>query len=783
MNTIQCPVCKQMLEGEFEMTDTIKCPSCETSFVPEKVLSRKIAPVRVRENETNSASSSQERTSRPYSLGPNNKELDTRPKQIVFAAGTLVGLGVFRHLILLGLILIGLSLGNIAVFETELPFFLSSCVFTFPLMVIIAWKVYRGKRWAKVAYVVFAILSMLSTSVYSFGMKAMSLDPKVHEFINFLPDWVLNTLTIWAIIALVGFAFGLRWINAKESREWLKSKVGSPINKPWWLFAALFDTLSIVAVVLLIVSGGAKASGEQHDAAEVPPAVIVSENNHNRSAQDTYEDSKRQIREENEKAKAIAERKEREERDRLRREEVLLGIIQSMIPIPGKDYLMSKTEVTQVQWAMVMGSNPSHFKGDTRPVEQVSWNDCHDFLEKLNSFPKTKQSGLTFRLPTEEEWSYACRAGGSTYDIKLEDGTTISIVNPDLERVAWFEDNCGRTQPVGQKTPNAFGLHDTLGNVQEWTQSAATARDSWRGRSYGGGGWKTPGDKCYPSCNFVGKETSYRDDLGFRLCASRSRSNDSGPETIIHTKNGNPISSNDASLTEEDRRLLVLLNHGKDCLTTAKNELALSHFDKAREKFQEAANYLGSDALDKKSEWTDSLLTEVYQGLAEVNYRQALDQYNHKEFQEALSTCREARRYRHPKAQELFQTIQNAQKAEQEKERVEKREAVESAVQRLKRAQEHLADNNLVPALEEYQKAEKLLESVIKSGDEAVLETMRVQMRNGIGEVHYRYALDFFKAKQYNEALAACRQAKSYNHPKAEALIQKIKKAKELDSK
>ncbi len=146
----------------------------------------------------------------------------------------------------------------------------------------------------------------------------------------------------------------------------------------------------------------------------------------------------------------------------------------TMVSIPCKHYMMCKYEVTQALWLAVMGNNPSLFKGADRPVDNVSWNDCQEFLEKLNAMPGVKGSGFTYRLPTEDEWEYACRAGGIRY--RLADGTELGY---DLGEVAWHAGNSdGMTHPVGQKKPNAFGLYDMFGNVWEWTSSSKRVCDS-----------------------------------------------------------------------------------------------------------------------------------------------------------------------------------------------------------------------------------------------------------------------------------------------------------------
>lgn len=130
--------------------------------------------------------------------------------------------------------------------------------------------------------------------------------------------------------------------------------------------------------------------------------------------------------------------------------------------ILSKPLYIQTTEVTQKQWRKVMGNNPSLFKdcGDDCPVENISWGDVQEFIRRLNQTEGVK----TYRLPSEAEWEFACRAGSA---MKFSFGDN----EDDLGDYAWYDKNSGRrTHPVAQKKPNAWGLYDMHGNVSEWCQ-------------------------------------------------------------------------------------------------------------------------------------------------------------------------------------------------------------------------------------------------------------------------------------------------------------------------
>lgn len=167
----------------------------------------------------------------------------------------------------------------------------------------------------------------------------------------------------------------------------------------------------------------------------------------------------------------------------------------------GGNFYIGKYPVTQTQWRAVIGGNPSHFEGEDNPVDNVSWNDCQDFIKKLNS--KTDRK---FRLPKEAEWEYAAHGGNKTNNY------TYSGSN-NLDKVGWFSINSGhQTHPVGLKQPNELGIYDMSGNVWEWcVESSGTCR------IVRGGSWSSFPSYCAVSAR-DSRYPDYRDCYyGFRL--------------------------------------------------------------------------------------------------------------------------------------------------------------------------------------------------------------------------------------------------------------------------
>ena len=215
-----------------------------------------------------------------------------------------------------------------------------------------------------------------------------------------------------------------------------------------------------------------------------------------------------------------------------------------------QEYWLGKYEVTQAQYEAVMGTNPSDFKGADLPVEQVSWNDAVKFCEWLTAQERAAgrlPEGYEYTLPTEAQWEYACRAGTTT---AFNNGTNIPTMLqrtdrpcPNLDPLAWYGYNSGqydsagnytdngKTFPVGQKQPNAWGLYDMHGNVWEWCLDwygsyPSSAVTDPKGPATGsrrvmrGGCWFSFASYCRSAYRYNNSPGNYLNRYGFRVALS-----------------------------------------------------------------------------------------------------------------------------------------------------------------------------------------------------------------------------------------------------------------------
>ncbi len=188
-----------------------------------------------------------------------------------------------------------------------------------------------------------------------------------------------------------------------------------------------------------------------------------------------------------------------------------------------RPFWMGKHPVRQREWLAVMGDDPSHHVGEDLPVESVDWNQCVEFGRKLTERMQGRiPQGYEFRLPTEAEWEYACRAGTTT-------PWSFGDAEGALERYGWYQRNsAGNTHAVGEKPANPWGLHDLHGGVWEWVYDWKEAYPGGRvtdpaGPESGslrvirGGSWYGSAGNCRSACRGSNRQGGRRYNLGFRL--------------------------------------------------------------------------------------------------------------------------------------------------------------------------------------------------------------------------------------------------------------------------
>lgn len=237
------------------------------------------------------------------------------------------------------------------------------------------------------------------------------------------------------------------------------------------------------------------------------------------------------------------------------------------------DYYIAETQVTQEIWNSVMGNNPSNFKNEKSPVENVSWENCQAFIEKLNSI-----TDCCFRLPTEAEWEYAARGG------KYSKGYIYSGSN-NIEEVAWWWENSNKTtHPVKTKKPNELGIYDMSGNVWEWCEDDNSKyqpesvmdpliQDNSSSKIERGGCWDDNWGDTAKSCRVSYRSSDWKTysskRIGFRLAMS----------TVVRIKDQEQATKEfpqTIKIPFDDKSFNMLLSADKSyyigCVTDTKNE-------------------------------------------------------------------------------------------------------------------------------------------------------------------------------------------------------------------
>ena len=264
-----------------------------------------------------------------------------------------------------------------------------------------------------------------------------------------------------------------------------------------------------------------------------------------------------------------------------------------------KDFEMAETPVTTEEWANIMGANPSKFQDSVlQPVEKVSFNDCQNFIKKLNK----KNDGYTYRLPTEAEWEYCCRAGTTT---KYSFGDN----EHGLRAHGWFKDNSeNQTHIVGLKAPNPWGLYDMHGNVWEWVQDYWTRKlpggrdplvSSGLYRVIRGGGWGSYAwslRSAYRSYDFPDVRFDY---AGFRLVRTPLNS-----ESVTLSPSNETEQRREACASEASE-LAEVYSKLCDFMDSVKQSEGFSHVRDANESLRKAIEWFVMDDFWAKNRRKD----------------------------------------------------------------------------------------------------------------------------------------------------------------------------------
>ncbi len=530
MSTIQCPVCNQTLEGEFQMSDRVKCPACETAFIPGKLAFADRNAVR------NDASS------------------PVRPKEIGWAVTVWMSAYVARHILFSLVVINSILSGDMALFEALIGPLLFATV-TLPIVLLVAWKLFKGKNWARIVYNVCAPIGVLQNTINAFGMKALST---TSTYDSPLPDWLQTMNVFWAIVVVAVTGCILWWINQKQSICWFTTAKAKKPDRPWWILI-----IGIIALCDLIVFLFGLAFNTSVQRRTVPARNISRNDDTTSSRSQKTIASTNPSRLEIQKNQVPAGTRRVEHVGDL---EVALRWCppgQFLMGSPDSEderdsdetqhsvtltegFWMGETEVSQLLWEEVMdGNNPSKFpkkddttaKSDDYPVDSVSWNDCQEFLKEINR--KYPVNGFEWCLPTEAQWEYACRAGSSTpffWGDSLKGGDKANCCGEfpyGTKTKGYYRES---TVPVHRFVPNAWDLYNMYGNVLEWCLDwygtypngdtvNPTGQPSGFARVLRGGAWGSRAHRCRSACRTRSEPDTRYSTFGLRVTLVPVQSN------------------------------------------------------------------------------------------------------------------------------------------------------------------------------------------------------------------------------------------------------------------
>ena len=595
MNTIQCPVCKQELEGDFQMTDPVKCPTCETAFVPANVLARRKEPIVLKTRGADDSNTFDKKDAGVHDSEPlprdasrenpfqetTHETRNERPKQIVWTVATWIGALVFRNIVLFCFVVVALATGDNAFFESEIALYFTSCFLVLPVSIAVAWQLYKGKIWAKTLYSVFAFFSLLSTPIYHFGTKAMSMDSMVRNHLTFHPNWVLNIGVLWGVVVLVVFVCGLRWVNQKESRAWLKSKKCSNNNTPWWIWALLFNLLSIVALIVMFKSSmGISSKEDQLGKSERPvDSKQVS------FFQDYFATRKKQKKQEQREAaeqKALGERGTIEKSEREARE-------------------LAKRKAREDNEARELVERKDHEVKNTivqKPTDTSKESSIiGDSLEQNPLVLSMRKNGLSCLEKARVSLQY------KNYEAAIE----------QFQNAAQYFSN--ETIPESDLTTKQLWEQANSGLAETYFQQALSRYQDKR--------YKVAVSSC--------------------LLASRY-SHPKARELLTKIQNAE----------EEAKQQAV--NEAAQRLRSAQSFLSYD-LNKALDEYRTAEKELNSVTYEKSEPAFIEIRAQIETGLGEVHFRFAESFLRMERFNEALAACRSAKSFHHPQADVLYDKI------------------------------------------------------------------------------------------------------------------------------